>query len=292
MDEKSAEFALKVASLVLSPATGGAILKCMLGHDMQFFSLHMEPASLDVSIVVPVRNEASNIERLSLEIKAAMAATRWSWECVWVDDGSTDATLEVILRQCAADPHHRFVELEHNYGQSAALGAGFVCSRGAVLATIDGDGQNDPTDLPRLIDTLFQANLDLVNSYREKSRFGPVRRASSRIANAFRNAVTGDDVRDVGCSTRAMRRECLEGIFVFRGMHRFLPTLIRLNGYHRIAEVPVRHRARWSGISKYGISNRLWVGIADTLAVRWLSRRITAPQVKRSSFDEREEAYR
>jgi dolichol-phosphate mannosyltransferase len=257
---------------------------------MNFFDLRLGPASLDVSVVVPVRDEAANIERLAGEITAAMSTTRWKWECVWVDDGSTDETLAAIMGLRAADPRHQFVELERNYGQSAALAAGFVYSRGAMVAMIDGDGQNDPADLPRLVEMLADRDLHLVNTYRERSQFGPVRRLSSRIANGFRNRMTGEHVRDVGCSTRAMRRECLDGILVFKGMHRFLPTLIRLNGYDRIVEVPVHHRARWKGTSKYGISNRLWVGIADTLAVRWMSRRMAAPRVKRASFEERQEA--
>jgi dolichol-phosphate mannosyltransferase len=252
---------------------------------MNFFDLRLGPSSLDVSIVVPVHNEASNIDRLADEIASAMNATRWSWECVWVDDGSTDDTLAAIMRLGATDARHRFVELERNFGQSAALGAGFVYSRGAMIATIEAD-------LPRLVDLLADRNLHLVNSYRERSQFGATRRLSSRVANGFRNRVTGERVRDVGCSTRAMRRECLDGILVFKGMHRFLPTLIRMNGYDRIVEVPVRHRARWKGTSKYGISNRLWVGIADTLAVRWMSGRMAAPRVKRSSFEERQEAYK
>lgn len=259
---------------------------------MNFFDLRLGPSSLDVSVVVPVHNEASNVGRLADEIALAMSATRWAWECVWVDDGSTDETLAALMQLSAADARHRFVELEGNFGQSAALGAGFVYSRGAMIATIDGDGQNDPTDLPRLVDMLAGGNLHLVNSYRERSQFGLTRRLSSRIANGFRNRVTGERVRDVGCSTRAMRRECLDGILVFKGMHRFLPTLIRMNGYDRIVEVPVRHRARWKGTSKYGISNRLWVGIADTLAVRWMSRRMAAPRVKRASHEERQEAYK
>jgi dolichol-phosphate mannosyltransferase len=259
---------------------------------MNFFDLRLGPASLDVSIVVPVHDEAANVDRLAGEIASAMSVTRWSWECVWVDDGSSDDTLATIMRLVATDARHHFIELDGNYGQSAALGAGFVYSRGAMIATIDGDGQNDPADLPRLIDTLAGGKLDLVNSYREKSQFGATRRLSSRIANGFRNRVTGERVRDVGCSTRAMRRECLDGILVFKGMHRFLPTLIRMNGYDRIIEVPVRHRARWKGTSKYGISNRLWVGIADTLAVRWMAGRMAAPRVKHSSFDQRQEAYK
>ncbi len=257
---------------------------------MSFFDLRLGPSSLDVSVVVPVHNEADNVVRLADEITAAMSASRWSWECVWVDDGSTDESLATILRVCAGDPRHRFVQLDGNFGQSAALGAGFVYSRGAVLAMIDGDGQNDPADVPRLVDLLAERNVHLVNSYRARSQFSAARRLSSRIANGFRNRLTGERVRDVGCSTRVMRRECLEGIVVFKGMHRFLPTLIRMNGFDRIVEVPANHRARWKGTSKYGINNRLWVGIADTLAVRWMSRRMTSPRVKHSSFEQRREA--
>jgi glycosyltransferase involved in cell wall biosynthesis len=259
---------------------------------MSYFDLRLGPASLDVSIVIPVRDEAPNVARLAGEVAAAMGPTRWSWECVWVDDGSQDDTLAELTRLSDTDKRHRIVELERNYGQSAALGAGFVASRGAMIATLDGDGQNDPAELARLIGLLVDKKLDLVNSYRERSQFGPIRRVSSKIANAFRNRLTGEHVRDVGCSLRVVRRECLDGVFVFKGMHRFLPTLIRINGYSRMEEVPVRHRARWKGTSKYGISNRLWVGVADTLAVRWMSRRMVAPRVKNASASERQEAFK
>ena len=259
---------------------------------MSFFDLHLGPASVSVSVVVPVRDEAGCVAALAGEVTAAMSATRWSWECVWVDDGSTDQTLAELMNLCDSDPRHRFVELDRGYGQSAALGAGFAHSRGAIIAMIDGDGQNDPADLPRLLAMLVDQKLDVVNSYRERSQFGLTRRFSSKIANGFRNRVTGDTVRDVGCSVRVMQRGCLEGIPVFKGMHRFLPTLIRLNGYDRIAEVPVRHRSRRSGRSKYGISNRLWVGIEDTLAVRWMSRRMVAPRARRASVESRKEAYK
>jgi glycosyltransferase involved in cell wall biosynthesis len=252
---------------------------------MSFFEIRLGPASIDVSVVIPVRDEAPNIAPLAAELGTALKGVPWSWECVWVDDGSVDATLAEIARQCAEDAHHRFVQLDGNFGQSAALGMGFAHARGALIAMIDGDGQNDPADLPRLVALAIEKNLDVVNSYRARSRFGVVRRTSSRIANAFRNRLTGEHVRDVGCSMRVMRRECLDGIFVFKGMHRFLPTLIRLNGFERAEELPVRHRPRWKGTSKYGISNRLWVGIADTLAVRWMARRMTAPRAKRWSAD-------
>jgi glycosyltransferase involved in cell wall biosynthesis len=252
---------------------------------MSFFEIRLGPASIDASVVIPVHDEAPNIAPLAAEVSAAMRRVAWSWECVWVDDGSRDETLAEITRQCEIDPHHRFVQLDGNFGQSAALGTGFAHARGAIIAMIDGDGQNDPGDLPRLIALAIEKNLDVINTYRARSRFGVVRRIESRIANAFRNRLTGEHVRDVGCSMRVMRRECLDGIFVFKGMHRFLPTLIRLNGFERAEELPVHHRPRWQGTSKYGISNRLWVGIADTLAVRWMASRMTAPRVKRWSTE-------
>ncbi|HKA14258.1 MAG TPA: glycosyltransferase family 2 protein [Myxococcota bacterium] len=252
---------------------------------MSFFDIRLGRASIDVSIVIPVRDEAQNIAPLAAEIGAVMQATSWSWECVWVDDGSVDSTYAELAAVSAADPHHHSVQLDANHGQSAALGIGFAHARGAMIATIDGDGQNDPADLPRLVALAIDKHLDVVNGYRVRPRFGVVRRVSSRVANAFRNRLTAEAVRDVGCSMRVMRRECLDGIFVFAGMHRFLPTLIRLNGFDRREEVAVHHRARRHGTSKYGIGDRLWAGLADTLAVCWMSRRLTTPRVKRWSVD-------
>src|SRR5262245_59362113 len=189
---------------------------------MSFFEIRLGPASIEVSIVIPVRDEAPNVARLAAEIGTAMKGLPWSWECVWVDDGSADETLAQLERLCARDTHHRFVQLDRHYGQSAALGIGFVHARGVMIATMDGDGQNDPADLPRLLALAVDKNLDVVNSYRTESQYGAVRRISSRIANAFRNRLTGEAVRDVGCAVRVMRRECLDGIFVWKGMHRFL----------------------------------------------------------------------
>src|SRR5262245_5367488 len=189
-------------------------------NSMSFFEIRLGPASIDVSVVIPVRDEALNIDPLGAEIDAAMRATPWSWECVWVDDGSADGTLTELIRLHSVDPHHRFVQLDGHCGQSAALGIGFAYARGAMIAMRGGDGQNDPADLPRLVALAIDKDLDLVDSYRERSRFGAVRRISSRFANAFRNRLTGENVRDVGCSVRVMRRGCLDGILVFKGMHR------------------------------------------------------------------------
>lgn len=236
-------------------------------------------ASLRVSLVVPVKDEVENVAALGKEIAAAMECSPLTWECLWVDDGSTDGTAGVLRRLAEQDPRHRVLTLERNYGQSAAMAAGFSAARGDLLVTLDGDGQNDPADAPRLLELLLAENADMVNGRRAQRRDGLVRRIASRVANGFRNWLTGEHVQDVGCSLRAMRRGAVRNLFVFRGMHRFLPTLARLNGFDRILEAPVNHRPRLRGHTKYGIQNRLWVGLADALAVRWLQWRLVRPHV-------------
>lgn len=240
------------------------------------------PALRLVSVVIPVKDEGENVVDLSEALASALSTAPWDWECVWVDDGSTDGTSEVLAELSRSPSRHSFVQLDRSYGQSAALATGFKYARGDVVATLDGDGQNPPGEIPRLIERLVEDDLDMVCGYRRK-RYSVVRSVSSRIANGFRNLVTGDRIRDVGCSLRVFRAECVDGLFVFRGMHRFLPTLVRLNGYGRIVEVPVDHGPRRRGRTKYGIGNRLWVGIADTIAVRWMSRRAVRARVRTSS---------
>ena len=253
------------------------------------FSIRSEvPPSLDVSLVIPVRDEAENVAELGAEIARALDPQPWRWECVWVDDGSRDGTLPELARLHERDPRHRYVVLDGRYGQSAALAVGFRYARGAILATLDGDGQNDPAEIPRLLRILEQAEADLVNGWRRERRDPWLRRLSSRIANGVRDRATGDRIRDVGCSLRVFRRACVEGLFAFDGMHRFLPTLIRLNGFSRILEVPVSHRPRRHGRTKYGIRNRLWVGLADTWAVRWMIRRAVRPRVRLAVVSEAE----
>lgn len=239
---------------------------------------------LDLSIIIPLKNEARNVVLLRDEIDAVMDPQPYRWECIWVDDGSTDSTLEQIRRFTQEDARHQYVALDHNCGQSAALYAGFCHARGSVLATLDGDGQNDPADLPRLIERLVHENCDMVNGVRRKRRDGVIRRVSSRIANGFRNWLTHEQVTDVGCSLRVFRRACIEQLVPFDGFHRFLPTLIRIAGCARIVEMPVGHRPRRYGRTSYGISNRLWIGILDTLAVRWLQHRMISPRVKTTSL--------
>jgi len=228
--------------------------------------------NLMLSVVVPVKDEEENLETLSEEIKTALANIE-SWECLWVDDGSEDKTLDLIKSICRRDSRFRYVSFERNYGQSAGIIAGFKYARGQIIATIDGDGQNDPADIPKLVSILQTGGYDMVNGKRAKRSDSAVRRISSKIANSVRNAIIGKDVSDVGCSTRVFRRECVQDLPQFRGMHRFLPSLVKMKGYNKITETPVNHRPRLRGTAKYGVGNRLWVGIFDLIGVLWLKKR-------------------
>ena len=223
-----------------------------------------------LSVVVPIHDEAESIPTLHAELSTVLKDHPGGAELVLVDDGSQDASLSLLRGLAEQDPTMRVVALDGNYGQSAALAAGFARARGEVIVTLDADLQNDPADIPRLLALLDRA--DVVNGVRVGRKEGFVRRAASRIANGFRNWMTEETVTDVGCSLRAMRAEYVRRVRPFRGMHRFLPTLLRLEGA-RVVEIPVNHRPRRFGRSKYGISDRLLTGFVDVLAVRWMQRR-------------------
>lgn len=237
----------------------------------------------ELSVVIPVRDEEASIPRLAEEVEAALDAAGISWECIWVDDGSRDGSKAALESVSARRPEHRFLRLSPAAGQSAALLTGFRTVRGGLVATLDGDLQNDPADLPRMVEELRRRGVDLVNGVRVRRRDGWLRRISSRIANGFRNMITREEVTDVGCAIRVFRSHGVSGLPSFRGMHRFLPTLLGLRGYS-LAEVPVSHRSRRAGRTHYGVHNRLWVGLLDTFGVWWLQRRWVEPVVvERSS---------
>jgi glycosyltransferase involved in cell wall biosynthesis len=224
----------------------------------------------EISLVIPVYNEEENLPVLDAEIRAAMEPAGRVYEVIYVDDGSTDASPRVLAGLAQADPRVRVVRQRRNSGQSAAFDAGFRHARGGIVVTLDADLQNDPADIPRLLERLD--GFDVVNGVRARRQDTWVRRISSKIANRVRNRVTRESVTDVGCTLRAMRIEYLRRIPVFNGMHRFLPTLLRMEGA-RVTEVPVNHRPRLHGQPKYGIHNRLWRGLADLYGVRWLQTR-------------------
>ncbi|MEO0445409.1 MAG: glycosyltransferase family 2 protein [Verrucomicrobiota bacterium] len=232
-------------------------------------------ASPKLSLVVPLYNEAESVEALQDEIHEVLKGIEY--ELVLVDDGSTDETAELVK------PHSRtrFIQLTKNTGQSAAMYAGIMRSRGEVIGLIDGDLQNDPADLPKLMDAV-ENGADLACGYRANRKDTAFKRFQSRIANAVRSRFTGDGVRDTGCSLKAMRRDCRDALTPFRGMHRFIPAFFHAAGYS-IVELPVNHRERKHGESKYGGGlGRAIPATTDMFGVRWImSRRIPFEAVER-----------
>lgn len=232
--------------------------------------------------MLPLRDEEGSIPALATEIEAALESTGRRWECIWVDDGSEDGSRALLRELCDRRPAHRWIGLARGFGQSAALLTGLRAARGRVIATLDADGQNDPADIPRLLSVMAETGACLVNGVRTRRRDDPIRRLSSRIANPFRNWITGENVTDIGCALRVFRRDCADALPAFAGMHRFLPTLLHLRGC-TVRETPVNHRPRRTGTTKYGVANRLWVGLLDTMGVWWLERRWVDPVVDASS---------
>jgi len=231
--------------------------------------------------VIPVFDEEESIEPLHRELDAALADVAGGVEIVFVDDGSRDASLAKLRAVAAKDARVRIVELDGNQGQAAAFAAGFDAALGEIVVTLDADLQNEPADIPRLLAHMEATGADVVNGVRANRRDSFVRLWSSRIANAARNRVTHETVTDVGCSLRAMKAVYVKRVRMFRNMHRFLPTLLRMEGAQQVVEIPVSHRPRRHGTSKYGIGNRLWVGIADLYGVRWMQARHLRVRVKR-----------
>jgi glycosyltransferase involved in cell wall biosynthesis len=223
-----------------------------------------------LSVVIPAYNEEPNIEPGYRELVGVLDGLGRPFEVIVVDDGSTDGTFAALGRLAAADPRLRVLRFRRNAGQTAALAAGFRAARGDVVVTLDADLQNDPRDIPTLLDAL--PGHDAVCGWRVDRQDPWSKRVASRVANAVRGAVTGDGVHDTGCMLKAFRREALARLPLFRGMHRFLPALLRMDGA-RLIEVPVRHRPRRAGRSKYGNWSRLWAGLPDLWAVRWMARR-------------------
>ena len=220
-----------------------------------------------VSVIVPVYNEEENVPVLQAELRAALKVV--DHEIIFVDDGSADHTVERI----DVAPNVRVIRFQKNAGQSAAIYAGLKAAHGATLVLIDGDLQNDPADIPRLLDEIARGG-DLVCGYRAQRRDTRVKRLTSRIANAVRSRYTKDGVRDTGCTLKAMRRECVGALVPFKGMHRFIPALVKGAGY-RLVELPVNHRPRRFGQTKYGLGNRAVRATIDMFGVRWLlSRRL------------------
>ena len=218
-----------------------------------------------LSVVVPLYNEEENVPILQRELTAALAGL--DYEIVFVDDGSRDGTRAKIALE--PEGRVRVLAFEKNAGQSAAMYAGLHAARGRVAALLDGDLQNDPADIPKLVARIESGEADLVCGYRAKRKDTVVKRLTSRVANFVRSRFTRDGVRDTGCTLKAMKKECVGALVPFVGMHRFIPALVKGAGY-RLVEVPVNHRARQYGVSKYGLGNRALRATVDMFGVRWL----------------------
>lgn len=222
------------------------------------------------SVVVPVYNEDGNLRQLHQEIRETLDPFGWPYEVIYVDDGSTDPSLETLQQLAALDPSIRVLVFERNSGQSAALDAGLKAARGEVVVTLDADLQNDPHDIPLLLAQLD--SFDVAIGWRQKRRDSLVKRVTSKVGNAARNRITREVVADTGCSLKAFRRRALQPLKLYRGMHRFLPTLCRMEGF-TVTQVRVNHRPRVHGKTKYGVLDRLMATVPDVLAVRWMQSR-------------------
>lgn len=238
-----------------------------------------------LSVVVPVKNEQDNIEPLVREIVAALQATA-EYEIVYINDGSTDQTQQVLEKLKRELPMLRVIRHRHACGQSQAVTSGVRAARYEWIATLDGDGQNDPADIPALLVKLADAsqpeNLELLAGWRAQRNDTFLRRLSSKVANGVRSRLLKDNTPDTGCGLKLFARESFVRLPNFDHMHRFLPALV-MRGGGAVISVPVHHRARERGTSKYGVHNRLWVGMVDLLGVAWLQRRVRLPVIEPDS---------
>ena len=233
------------------------------------------PSQPWASVIVPIKDERDNLvpltEQLLTALKACDESRTAPFEILFIDDGSTDGSATLLDRLAADHPPVRVVHFDRNYGQSSAFDAGFKQATGALVITIDGDLQNDPADIGTLLP--YTRTFDLVCGWRTTRHDSLVRTLSSKIANAVRSAVTGDQVHDTGCSLKIFHRPVVERLQLFNGMHRFFPALALLYGF-TVTEVPVRHYARTHGQSKYGLGNRLFTSLYDLIAVCWMQQRV------------------
>lgn len=236
-----------------------------------------------LSLVIPVYHEEDNLERLHAEIAEAMRGVSDDYEVVATDDASRDRSWEVLKEIAARDPRWRVQRFEENRGETAASTAGMRAAAGEVIVTLDADLQNDPRDIPKFLEALRNADCVCGSRVHERADHW-LRRASSRVANWVRNRLSDENISDAGCTYRAFKRECLREVRFFRGAHRFLPTLFRMDGF-KVVEIPITPRERFAGESKYGVWNRLFKSFADLLAVRWMkSRRLRYRIAERRGF--------
>jgi dolichol-phosphate mannosyltransferase len=229
-----------------------------------------ESRDVEMSVVVPVYNEQANLSMLIPKLVEVFDRLGSLYEMIFVDDGSSDGSRKLLKEMASQVPSLRVVGLKQNRGLSTALLAGMREARGRIIVTLDSDLQNDPEDIPRLLEYLDR--YDMATGWRQKREDPWLKRIASRIGNSVRNRLSGERINDSACTLRVFRRECLQDIPIFNGMHRFMSTLVKMRGY-RIIEVPVTHHPRKYGESKYNIRNRMWRSFVDLLAVRWMKGR-------------------
>jgi glycosyltransferase involved in cell wall biosynthesis len=225
-----------------------------------------------LSLVIPCYNEQENVPTLLERVGGALAKVGRPFEVILIDDGSTDQTPQLLRDGMATYPWLRVIRMARNVGQSAAFEAGFEAARGQVVATIDADLQNDPEEIPRLLPMLDERQVDMITGWRKDRQDTPFRRWQSRQANRIRNWITEETVADSASSLKVYRAHCVKGLKLFKGAHRYFPTLVKMRGY-TVFETPVKHSHRFAGTAKYGFGNRAFVGIADLFGVRWMKKR-------------------
>lgn len=225
---------------------------------------------IEISVVIPVFNEEENLPLLIPQLYGVLEKLEKPFEIIFVDDGSQDQSRNIIKESIKNYPQIHMIGFKENCGETAATEAGLRGAKGRIIITMDADLQNDPNDIPRMLEYLKE--YDMVTGWRQKREDPCIKRITSKIANRIRNWLSGESIRDSGCTFRAFRRECSKNIKLFKGMHRFLPTLIKMEGFS-VIEIPITHHQRRFGVSKYTTLNRMWSAFIDLLAVRWMKKR-------------------
>jgi len=225
---------------------------------------------IEISVVIPVYNEEENLPPLISQLTEVLKGLGRSYEMVFVDDGSTDQSRKILKEKASQDPQIRMLGFKKNCGETAAGAAGLKEARGKIIITIDADLQNDPKDVPSMLEYL--KDYDMVTGWRQEREDSWIKRVTSKIANGIRNWLSGEEIRDSGCTFRAYRRECLSNLKLYKGMHRFMPTLVKMEGF-QVIEIPIAHHPRKFGTSKYNTWNRMVRAFVDLLAVKWMKSR-------------------
>lgn len=232
-----------------------------------------------LSVVTAAFNEEENVTKLLEEIHQACEKIGKPWEIVITNDCSEDNTLEILKDLKTKYPQLRILNQKKRSGQTAGWDAAIRAAKGYLVATMDADLQNNPAELPRMVEALEKEGVDMVNGWRKERNDPWIRLASTKIANGVRNWLTHEDIHDSACGLKLFKRHCMDRIKMYNGMHRFMPTLIKTEGY-KVIEIPVHHRPRTAGLAKYGVWNRVFKAFRDTFAVRWMQSRVVIYEVE------------